>query len=285
VDERADTLDVTATIVDLAVRKHLVINEIESGGVFGLFKSKDYELERLESAEDTLLPYEQKLLDSLFETGSPVKLSDLKNEFYDDLAKVKERLYAGVTKGLGYFPRDPEKTRTLYRWAGAITAGVGVILLVLLGQVGVGLLALPLVLAGGLLLLLAPTMPRRTAEGRAMYRRALGFRRYIETAETERQRFAERENLFEEYLPYAIVFECVDKWAEAFEGLDDQVRQSGWYRGRGPFVASAFASSINDFSGSITNVMASTPGGKGGSGFGGGGFSGGGGGGGGGRSW
>jgi uncharacterized membrane protein len=118
-----------------------------------------------------------------------------------------------------------------------------------------------------------------------MYRRALGFRRYIETAETERQAFAERRNLFEEYLPYAIVFEAVDKWANAFEGLDDEANRPSWYSGRGPFVASAFASNVNDFSESISSVMASTPGGRGGSGFGGGGGSGGGGGGGGGGSW
>jgi hypothetical protein len=89
VDERADTLDVTATIVDLAVRKHLTITEQETGGILGLFKKKDYELTLIESAGGSLLAYEQKLLDSLFETGSPVKLSDLKNKFYDDLKEVK----------------------------------------------------------------------------------------------------------------------------------------------------------------------------------------------------
>jgi len=285
VDERADTLDVTATIVDLAVRSHLVISEIESGGVFGLFKSTDYELERSGDPGAEGLPYEQKLLNSLFETGSPVKLSDLKDKFHDDLAEVKTQLGNDVTSTLKLFPRDPEKTRTVYRVAGGVVGAAGAGLMFLLGMAGLAIFSIPLLLAGVLLLVLAPAMPRRTAEGRAVYRRSLGFRRYIETAETERQAFAERANLFEEYLPYAIVFECVDKWAKAFEGLGAETTQSGWYRGRSPFVAAAFASTINDFSGSISSVMASTPGGKGSSGFGGGGFSGGGGGGGGGRSW
>jgi uncharacterized protein (TIGR04222 family) len=285
VDERADTLDVTATIVDLAVRKYLVISETESGGILGVFKKKDYVLERLEPPAGSLAPYEQKLLDSLFEDGSPVKLSDLKNEFYDDLKRVKDKLISGVTRDLKLFPRSPEKTRRMYRVVGFVVAGAGVILTVLLGTIGAGIIGIPIVIAGVLMLLLAPSMPRRTPEGRELYRLSLGFRTYIERAETERQAFAERANLFEEYLPYAIVFECVDKWAKAFEGLGDEAPQPSWYRGTHPFVATHFASSVGDFSESISSVMASTPGGKGGSGFGGGGFSGGGGGGGGGGSW
>jgi len=284
-DERADTLDDTATIVDLAVRKHLLIKETETGGILGLFKKKDYELERLPTSSGGLVGYETTLLDAVFETGSPVRLSDLADKFYEDLAQVKERLVEDVTQDLKLFPRSPEQTRKIYRVAGVIIAVLGVALMFLLGAIGTAILALPIVIAGGLLLLIAPLMPRRTADGRELYRRSLGFRRYIETAETERQAFAERANLFEEYLPYAIVFECVDKWAKAFEGLGAETTQPGWYRGRSPFAAAAFASTINDFSGSISSVMASTPGGKGGSGFGGGGFSGGGGGGGGGRSW
>ncbi|HET8945146.1 MAG TPA: DUF2207 domain-containing protein [Dehalococcoidia bacterium] len=286
VDEKADTLDVTATIVDLAVQKRLVIKETEEGGVLGLFKKKDYELEKLEAPEAGMLPYEKKLLDSLFDDGSPVKLSDLKNKFYKDLAKVKEQLYREVTTGLKFFPRDPDTTRNAYLVAGIVIAGVGGILTYLLGAfLGAGIVGIPVIVAGILLLALSPSMPRRTADGRVMYRRCLGFRRYIETAETARQEFAEKANLFQEYLPYAIVFRCVDKWAKAFEGLDDEATRPGWYYGRGPFMAAAFASSVNDFSESISSVMASTPGGRGGSGFGGGGFSGGGGGGGGGGSW
>jgi len=286
VDERADTLDVTATIVDLAVQKRLIIKETEEGGVFGLFKKKDYELERLDAPEAGLLPYEKKLLDALFDEGSPVKLSDLKNKFYKDLAKVKEQLYCDVTRDLKFFPRNPDTIRTAYRVAGAVITGAGGFLTYGLGVlVGAAIVGIPVIVAGVIVLILAPTMPRRTAEGRVMYRRCLGFRRYIETAETARQEFAEKANLFQEYLPYAIVFECVDKWARAFEGLDDQSTQPGWYYGHHPFAAAAFASSVNDFSESISSVMASTPGGSGGSGFGGGGFSGGGGGGGGGGSW
>jgi uncharacterized membrane protein len=127
-------------------------------------------------------------------------------------------------------------------------------------------------------------MPRRTAIGRELMRRSLGFAKYMKTAETAQQAFAERANIFTSYLPYAIVFRCVDKWARAFKDIDVQAATGGWYVGTTPFNAGTFSSSLGSFSSSVSSTLASTPGGSGGSGFSGG-SSGGGGGGGGGGGW
>jgi uncharacterized membrane protein len=172
----------------------------------------------------------------------------------------------------------------MYQIAGVVIVLAGVALGAGLWAAGWVLVAIPVVVVGIVLLLVAPAMPRRTGKGRRLYQRAVGFRRFMVTAETERQRFAERTNIFHEYLPYAIIYGCVDKWAHAFEGLGE-VEQPGWYVGAHPFVAASFINSVNGFSASVSSSIASSPGGSGGSGFGGGGFSGGGGGGGGGGSW
>jgi hypothetical protein len=291
-DERADTLDVSATIVHLAVRRHLTIKEIPRTGLFAAFKKQDYELVREQPADDrdgfqgSLRPFEDRLIDAIFDLGTSVKLSELKNKFHDDLTKVKKDLYEEAVDVLKLFPRSPENVRKWYRAAGFAIAIAGGIAAYALGVAfGAGLVALPVVWGGLVLAALAHLMPRRTAQGRQMYKRCLGFRLYMTKAEKERQEFAEKANLFEEYLPYAIVYGCVDKWAKAFEGLGVEERQSSWYVGQHGFVPMHFASSVNDFSDSVSGVMASTPGGSGGSGFGGGGGSGGGGGGGGGGSW
>jgi uncharacterized membrane protein len=118
-----------------------------------------------------------------------------------------------------------------------------------------------------------------------MVRRIRGFRRVIETAETHVSRWAEQENVFTRYLPYAIVFGLTEKWAKAFEALGIEPDTSGWYVGTPPFTAAAFGSSISSFAVTTGGTLASTPASSGSSGFGGGGFSGGGGGGGGGGSW
>jgi uncharacterized membrane protein len=151
---------------------------------------------------------------------------------------------------------------------------------------GRALMPLGLVPAGIAMLVLSRSMAKRTAAGSEMLRRVLGFRLYIATAEKHRQEFNERENIFARYLPFAIVFGCVSKWAKAFEGLDDQVQQStsSWYSGTGPFRVAAFSSGLQSFSSSVSSTLASTRSSSGGSGFSGG-SSGGGGGGGGGGSW
>jgi len=130
VDERADTLDVTATIVDLAVRGFLTITEIPKEGLLG---QRDWLLTRRQASGD-LLDYEQIIFDGLFATGEEVKLSSLRRHFYVTLAKAQSALYAdAVTRG--WFPLDPSKTRATYAVAGValvilagiITAALGVL--------------------------------------------------------------------------------------------------------------------------------------------------------------
>lgn len=127
-------------------------------------------------------------------------------------------------------------------------------------------------------------MPKKTEKGTEAYWKILGFREYINTAEKYRVQFQEKENIFEKYLPYAIIFGLADKWAKAFEGI--YLQPPTWYEGEfGPrFTTYAFVNSLNHSLSSINSAFISRSGG-GGSGFGGGGFSGGGGGGGGGGSW
>jgi uncharacterized membrane protein len=279
-DERADTLDVTATIVDLAVRGYLRITEIEKAH---FFSKKDWQLDRLKEADAALLKYERIVLDGLFAAGSPTKVSDLKNRFYRDLATAKSALYADAV-ARGWFPSNPSTVRLLWTLGGVAVAVGGIILTVWLGKwLGAGLVGIPVVGLGVLIAIFAKAMPRRTAAGQDALRRTLGFMRYIKTAETEQQAFAERANLFTEYLPYAVAFRCVDRWARAFKDLDMQATTARFYTGTAGFNASTFSSSVSGFSGSISSSISSTPGGSGSSGSGG--SSGGGGGGGGGGSW
>ncbi|MEZ5318823.1 MAG: DUF2207 domain-containing protein [Vicinamibacterales bacterium] len=281
VDERADTLDVTATIVDLAVRGYLSITELPKHGWFG---KVDWQLDRKKEDESGLLPYERMIFDGLFGARSSVKLSDLRNQFYKTLEVAKKALYKDAVER-GWFPRNPETVRIVARIVGILTFGLGIAAMMLAGaNWGLGLLGLPVIAGGLLLAMISGLMPRRTAAGRAMLQRTLGFARYIRTAEKEQQAFAERANLFTEYLPYAVAFRCVEKWARAFRDIDLQRATAGWYVGTTQFNAASFSSGLGSFSSSMSSAIASTPGGSGGSGFSGG-SSGGGGGGGGGGSW
>jgi hypothetical protein len=99
-DERADTLDVTATIIDLAVRGYLRITEIPKQGWFG---HKDWQIDRLKAPDGPLLEYERIVLDGLFASGSSSTISDLKKKFYTELRKAQSALYRDAVKR-GWFP-------------------------------------------------------------------------------------------------------------------------------------------------------------------------------------
>jgi hypothetical protein len=208
IDEVANPLDVTATVIDLAVRKYLVIEEIPKKGWFG---RPDWKLTKLKQADPDLLEYERELLNGLFEDGDEVKLSSLKTKFVSRLHDVQAALYRDAV-AKGWFTGRPDQVRQ--RWVigvGVLAAGIG-LEFAAMAWTHLALLPLAAILGGLLLMAGARWMPRRTAKGTGLVRRVRGFRTVIATAETNMARFAERENLFTRYLPYAIVFGLTDKW-------------------------------------------------------------------------
>jgi uncharacterized protein (TIGR04222 family) len=282
IDERANTLDVTATIVDLATRGYLLIRELPKEGWFA---KPDWELVKLEKDPGDLHPYERTLFDGLFETGAEVKLSSLRRTFSERLGKVEEALYVDAMRRR-WFRSRPDRTRTMWHVIGVgILIFAVVLAVVLIKATHLGWTGVAAIVVGFVFVIGGGRMPSRTAKGTAMLRRVRGFRTVIETAETHLSRWAEQENVFTRYLPYAIVFGCTDKWAKAFEQIGAQPQDTTWYVSTRPFVYAEFGRAIDGFTVSTSGTIASTPAGSGSSGFSGGGFSGGGGGGGGGGSW
>jgi uncharacterized membrane protein len=280
-DESADTRDVTATIVDLAVRGYLTITEESQQGIFG---KKDWTLHATGKGKADLLPYEGIVYDGLFKDGGDVKVSELRTHFVSSLRSAESELYSD-SHARKWFATRPDRVRQGFAGLSVLVIIAGAIVAWVLGRtVGAGLVGVALIVVGLVALAVARIMPAKTATGAELHRRALGFGRYMEVAETERQRFAERENIFSDYLPYAIVFGCVDRWARAFKDIDMSKQTASWYVGSGPFNALVLSSSLQGFSSNLGSAISSTPGSSGGSGFSGGG-AGGGGGGGGGGSW
>jgi Predicted membrane protein (DUF2207) len=276
-DESADTKDVTATIVDLAVRGFLVITEVRG--------HRDWTLTRKQGEVPGLLPYERTIFYGIFANGrQEVKVSELKGTFVTTLRSAEGDIYADAM-GRKLFRVRPDLMRI--GAIGVAVAGIllGVGLTFALGAIfGGGLIGLSVILAGLTLIAFHRALSTRTAAGRDLMQHTLGFRLYMNAAEKYRQQFAEKAEVFTQLLPYAIVFGCVTRWAKAFEGIDTSLT-SNWYVGNQPFQATLISSSLEAMNSSISTAVASTPAGSGSSGFGGGGFSGGGGGGGGGGSW
>ncbi|MGV8967219.1 MAG: DUF2207 domain-containing protein [Cellulomonas sp.] len=281
--ERADPRDVTATIVDLAVRGYLRIEQISEANFLG--RGADWRLVKLRGADGELGSYETTLLDGVFAGRSAVSLSELKSTFAATMASVQGELYDDVT-ARNWFRGNPKTVRT--HW---YLAGIGLVLLGLFCTVLLaafthwGLVGLAALVVGLVVLVVAPHAPARTATGTAVLAQTLGFRQYLATAEADQLKFEEGEDLFSRYLPYAIVFGLAERWAGVFARLAAQGRaiaEPTWYYGPGYQVGAfwlatnSFGHAMESFSAIATeSISAPTPGSSGSSGFSGG-FSGGG---------
>lgn len=288
-DERVDMRDITATMVDLAVRGYMRIEETDEPVLFGLSSRKEFTFHRLRPIDDQegLAPHERKVLRGIFKHGSVVPLSDLKNEFYTELKGIKDGVMNQLTLKQLYRSR-PDHVRAWWMAGGFF----GLILIIFGGGIlGTALQSslspVPFIIAGivsGIIIVVVGyNMPARTEGGTRMLERVLGFSEFMERVDREKYRDVKpTPEMFEKFLPYAMALGVEEQWAKAFK--DMYMEPPTWYTGSNMhmFNATTFSRSISSMSTSAASTMSSAPRSSSGSGFGGGGFSGGGGGGGGG---
>ncbi|MEW5700892.1 MAG: DUF2207 domain-containing protein [Candidatus Zixiibacteriota bacterium] len=293
-DNSPDMRDVTATLVDLATRGYVAIEEKDEPKLLGLMSGKDFSFQLLKPLRewDGLAPHEYALLDAIFDTGQLtfVPLDALKNRFYTRLPGIRDRLFSRLMDRR-YYRSRPDRVKASYIaggfLAGGIIAGVGIVLSDQWGMAPAAAVvagALTALIIGGFGLI----MPARTALGAQALEGVLGFEEFLRRVEGPRfDRKDMTPSLFEKYLPYAMALSVEHSWSSAFDGIAKQPPQ--WYRGAVPggiFHPALFATRLGSMSQHTASVMTSAPRARAGrSGFGGGGFSGGGFGGGGGRGF
>ncbi|NWF52720.1 MAG: DUF2207 domain-containing protein [Nitrospirae bacterium] len=281
IDERFDSRDLTSSIVGLAVKGYIKIEEKKKEGL--IFDTTDYYLTKVKDPDDSLNIFEQNLMSDLF-SGSThsIFISELENEFYKNLPSLKDTLYRELVNKK-YFLNNPEKVRNFYIIISVFILIIIVFLAILTSSVPwknlfVGVItALPIIFFGRI-------MPAKTRRGALAYMDILGFKEFLSRAEKDKLERMGDKNLFSKFLPYAIAFGVEKKWAKAFDGIYQDY--PNWYvtaTAFRTFNPHTFSSSINSLTSSIGSATFSSPRGSGVSG--GGGFSGGGSGGGGGGSW
>jgi uncharacterized membrane protein len=293
-DEKVDLRDVSSTIVDLAVRGFITIEEEKESGFLGLGSSPDYLLKKRQTPKE-LRSYERLLYDKLFDQGDSVRLSDLRNKFFETLATVKGDIYGRLAR-TGYFDGRPDWVKTKFFLLGLLAIVLALGAAAGLQYVWVGRVFLVPIAVTAVLLLIAlavtsQVMPRKTRKGRIAWEEIRGLEEYISRAEVDDLKAQEKRTIFERLLPYAVAFGLTKRWSKAFEGLYAQ--PPDWYRpyGDGPFSMVYFGSSLDNSVNAMNSTLPSQPrsessgGGWSSGGFSGGGSVGGGFGGGGGGSW
>jgi len=259
VDETVDMKDIVATIIDLARRGYIRIDEK---------KKNDFYLEKLEpkKIKEPLRDFEESLYGGIFSSGkTSVHLKDA--ELSSEIALVKTKLYERVVS-LKLFPKNPNTVRTLYMILAGFAFFTGNIFLAIIAY------------------LFGRAMPKKTLDGVNAANVAKALKGFIVSQDKQYAFQAKKQLFFEKFLPFAIVFGVEKIWANRFRTLG--VTRPSWYTtyDNSAFTTVLFTNTLmHSFNSTITSAATPTRSSSGfSSGFSGG-SSGGGGGGGGGGSW
>jgi uncharacterized protein (TIGR04222 family) len=215
VDERVDPVDVTATLIDLAVRNYLWVAEVPPDG---------WIVGRRNPPDDGLTGYERAAIEAVLPDGTEqVRVAELSTV---NTGPVRDALYTDVV-ARDWFTHRPDRERSRWTVAGAAVTVLGVAATVILAlTVGHALIGVALV-AGGLAVVLgARWMPARTRRGSILAQQVRGLRSYLSTADPESIPDDDRELVLSRSLPYAIVLGGTEHWLSGFG-----VTELPWYEG------------------------------------------------------
>jgi uncharacterized membrane protein YgcG len=270
-----------------------------------LKRSKDYKVTKLKDigSDEKLHDYEKRFLWILFagrESFSTSKMKSASNtekrEMYQDMVELKKKLLNELSLDESSAYEVPINGKTIFDLQYVISIIAFVLFFIVISQqeTVTPYLGLVIVSIWAIITIVISTKynPRLSQEGRIFKEEWLGFKLYLETAERYRMQNLTPE-IFEKYLPYAIIFKVEKQWAKNFDSI--VTGEPAWYghAGHGTYVGGAgvaaggvanfSASSFStSFSSSLSSAFASS--GASGASGGGGGAGGGGGGGGGGAS-
>jgi predicted membrane protein DUF2207 len=271
VDDQAGIRDITATLVDLAVRGFITIEEKETSHLMGLLSNTEYvfHLNKKPAEWSGAKSHELLLLNGIFEpmpvaglgVREDVALSELQNRFYKNLPGIRRAIFDSLV-AQGYFAHRPDIVRQAY----LLVAGVTGALLCLFGSYlaqHTGMQPQTFTVAGILTGLVIAGfgwfMPTRTTDGVRTLHDILGFENFLSHVEAPHlARTPQSPANFEKYLPFAMALGVEKKWVGAFDGM---LQQPSWYQttGTAVFHPVGFVYSLDQMTARTGQVMASAP--------------------------
>lgn len=261
-----------ASLVNLAVNKKISIKELEKKSTF---RQADYEFTLKKESAYRPDVIEQKIFDEFF-AGDSFTLKDLRKDTtsylkFSNVSKTaKDHI---ISEGF----LDKIAFRMLWIMLLIYFIVSGIIFFILFRATSDPSVIVGEVIGTIIIIFFAVLMPKRTQKGADLLWKVKGFELYMKTAEKYRQQFNEKENIFEKYLPYAIMFGLTKQWIKAVETIKGKeyfrTYHPVWFVGNfTSFDADSFASAMSSVSSSVgTSSGASGGGGAGGGGGGGGG--------------
>lgn len=223
--QKIGSREIAATLIDLAQRGDIVIIDQERGFSFGKGRF-----------DHRLLGFEKILLSKIFEEGEisasekDIERRVNKHLYSKKMSAVTLGVFALATR-LGYFKVNPQRALLKYYLVAVLA-----FLIALSGFIlsifkfteppyavffWVGMMASALIIS-----LAVRKLPVRTIIGQEVLSNWLAFRKFLSNPEVFP--FSEtNQEVFQKYLPYAIVLNCEASWAKRFENHNFTV--PGWF--------------------------------------------------------
>lgn len=226
VDETVDLHDIMSTLLDLAVRGYLVIEENHVSGPYGIGTSSEFVYKRTDKDMSGTRPYERMMLEKIF-PGSAMErsLESMRNVFYSVIPTLQSQVYDEMVRE-GFFNKSPNETRQMWAGLGGLlliaSIVVGVILVFLADIPVDGILCVPVALGivGFAALLAAKGMPVKTLKGAEESAKWRAFEQYLRNL----QRYdgvQAAASQFDRYMPYSVAFGMSRSWMRQFEAQPD----------------------------------------------------------------
>lgn len=279
-DNKGNLTEVTATLIDLATRGFMKIEQTAPGG---LFKKAKYALTKT-AGKGTLVDYEQELYGAVFSKGTTVTMDTL------DKVKMSAAVTSFQTKlrkrleDRGYYAKPRRRWPWLLLPLALVVAGIHIVLGIdqhINGAIVTWGALTPI--GSAIFGLYAMLNSEPTVAGIHQWASVEGFKDFLTVTEKDRLKFTDAPEktpkLFSRMLPFATALGVEKDWARQFEGIDIMQATQTWYAGDSSFNATSLSADLGgSFSGAVSSNFSSSSSSSGGS-------SGGGGGGGGGGSW
>jgi hypothetical protein len=256
-DERVEPRDVVATLVDLAVRGYLRIEEV--GRAAG---EPDFRFRRLKpiAGDPAIRPFELLVLARVFGADWSLNdrlLSHVRRDYDNVFPPLRDNLLRMMVRDR-LFPTSPDHVRRVWALLGGVLVALGVFTRVQSPDwlpVRPSLLAWGIGLSGLVLIVLSPVMPRRSWHGARLLARVRGFQEFLERAEKDRLARLPAGTLHE-FLPWAIALGVAERWIWNFEGLP--VSAPTWYQGEGPFSLETYNRAVTAFGDRTAGALVTT---------------------------
>ncbi len=281
-DYNIDGRDVSATIIDLAVRGYIKIYDDTKKLL--VFKQRQFSLELTKADIDKLKSYEAELIRGLFGdvvVGKKISLNKVnRTSMQKAMRTIQKDVKSELTKEYGLIDVSASSLQATFVALG-ILAWSGLIFI----HPNVGYV-LGMIIVGLSFFVFGILMKRRTHAGVEMYEKVLGLKLYMNTTQKDRLKMLQSTDrpyaeptktveLFEKLLPFAVALGVEKSWSKQFQSI--LTEPPSWYSGstivgfNASQLASGIGSATQTFSSSVESRSSSSGGSGGGGGGGGGG--------------